>query len=41
MVETKRRQGGEWERADETDMIRTEPEAEIKGYVCTAGEKQT
>ena len=41
MVETKRKQDGEREWEDETNLITAELEAEIKGYIYAAGEKQT
>lgn len=40
-METKGKQDGEWEWEYDTDMITAELEAGIKGYICTAGEKQT
>lgn len=41
MVETKKKQDHKWERQDETNMIMAKLEAEIKGYICIAGEKKT
>lgn len=40
MVETKKRQGGEWETADETDMIRTEPEQKSKAMFALQGKSK-